>query len=193
MTVLGDELDGDDIEGDVEIVGVRRNPRTGRQQIVKRYANPQGAAVHLPPKPSWRKGQWGPGVSAPKDDRLIVPFTPLAGGGTFTAALQGITYLGEPQKPFRGERLLVSVIRTGASSTGRLMALLFAGTDLQQGDVARFDIELVGQAGSFDTYITTTPVEPGVKLRFDILIQGVALANADTIFLTMQMLGSLVH
>jgi len=73
------------------------------------------------------------------------------------------------------------------------MALFFAGTDLQQGDVARFDIELVGQANSFETYLTTTPVEPGVKLRMDLVIQGTALAAADTIFLTCQLLGSLVH
>lgn len=192
MSVLGDDLEGDDVDGDVEVVGVRRNPRTGRAQIVKRYGS-AGPTVQLPPKPNWRKNQWGPGVSAPKDDRLIVPFTAQAGGGTFTAALQSILYVGEPQKPFRGERVLVSVVRTGATATGRLMALLFAGTDLQQGDVSRFDIELVGAANSFETYVTTTPVEPGVKLRFDMTIQGTALGGGDTIFLTIQMLGSLVH
>lgn len=181
MSVMGDlmgELDGEmdgDLDGD-DVVGViKRNPRTGRAQIVK-----AGPNISLPAKPAWRKRALAPGVSMPGDQRLIVPCQPQVANGLFNATTPAINYVGEPQKPFRGDRILVSVVRTGASATGRLMAQLFAGVDLQQGSLGQFDIELLGQAGAFQVAIAMTPVDPGVKITFQIVLD-TGLTAPDTI------------
>ncbi len=201
--VDGDDLEGDDLEGDEldgeDVVGmVVRNPRTGRRQMIKA---PKGAMVRsarsgpsitLPKKPNWRKRAIGPGVSAPADDRLIVPLSALTNGGTFSATVSNIIFQGRPQKPFQGKRLLVKVVRTGTSSTGALLGQLFAGSDLQQGALGRFDIESIGSATAFDTGISMTPVEPGVDLNLDVLITP-APTSTDTVLLACFLLGDLVH
>ncbi len=205
--VDGDDLEGDDLEGDEldgeDVVGVVvRNPRTGRRQMVKA---PRGAmlrsgggtrrggpTISLPKKPDWRKRAIGPGVSAPADDRLIVPLTALTNGGTFSATVANIIFQGRPQKPFQGKRLLVKVVRTGTSSTGALLGQLFAGSDLQQGALGRFDIESIGSATAFDTGISMTPVEPGVDLNLDVLITP-SPTSTDTVLLACFLLGDLVH
>ncbi len=192
--VEGDyDIEGDDdVEGD-EIVGlVKQNPRTGRRMIVRARPKPKGPALQLPAKPGWRKRGIGPGVSAPADDRLIVPLTPQTAGGLFAAAVNNIIYNGRPQKPFQGTRLLVKVVRTGASATGALLGQMFAGSDLQQGALGRFDVESIGSATAFDTGISMTPVEPGVDINLDVLITP-APAAADTVLLTMFLLGNIIH
>lgn len=194
----GEDLDGEELEGDSVVGVVVRNPRTGRRQIIKA---PRGAMVRrasggptitLPKKQAWRKRQIGPGVSVPTDDRLIVPLTAQSNGGSFTVTATNIIFTGRPQKPFQGTRLLTKVLRTGTSSTGTLLGQLFAGSDLQQGALGRFDIESIGAATAFDTGISMTPVEPGVDINLDVLITP-APTSTDTVLLAVFLLGNLVH
>ena len=193
MEVVGWDADGDiegDLEGDLDgdIVGiVKRNPRTGRGMIVR--ARPK---ITLPAKADWRKRQMAAGVQMPHDDRLPLPLAPQQNGGVFTAAVNTIVFQGEPQKPFHGVRLLVSVVRTGVTATGRLLGQQFAGTDLQQADIGGFDIEVVGAANSFDTAIGLSPVEPGVKIRLQVTIS-TPPAGADTVFASIQYIGNYIH
>lgn len=179
------ELDGD-VEGDVmgDIMGLS-DAEVGR--AVKRRAR----ALALPKKPKWR-AQLAPGVPEPGEGMIPMPMTPLAGGGTFLAALPTITWQGQLQKPFRSERLLVSTVRTGASAVGRLLGQVFVGTDLQQADITAFDIELIGQANSFGTRLTCVSAEPGVLIRIQVTLSS-ALAGADSIFASMLWLGRVVH
>lgn len=189
---------GEDVEGDVmgdvmgdgeEIVGVvRRNPRTGRKQLVKVPAR----SMALPPKPSWRGNQVAPGVNPPSEGMVPLPMAPQAGGGIFTATLNQITFQGQLQKPFRPERLLVSTVRTGASAIGRLLGVLYVGTDLQQAEIAGWDIELIGQATSFGTRLTCNQAEPGVLIRIVVNLSAV-LAAPDTIQANILFLGRVVH
>jgi hypothetical protein len=193
----GDDLEGDDVDGD-DVVGVIiKNPRTGRKQMVPMrrgggLVKPKRNTITLPNKPNWRKRTIGPGVSAPADDRLIVPLTAQVAGGSFAAAQNNIIFLGRPQKPFQGKRLLVKVVRTGTSATGALLGQLFAGSDLQQGALGRFDIESIGSATAFDTGISMTPVEPGVDISLDVLITP-APTSTDTVLVACFLLGDLVH
>jgi hypothetical protein len=185
---LDGELDGE-LDGDVVGI-VRRNPRTGRSTMIR--ARSGGSRIQLPAKPNWRKRGMGPGVNMPSDDRLIVPLTAQVNGGVFSATVNNIIYVGRPQKPFRGERLLVKVVRTGTSAVGALLGQLFAGSDLQQGALGRFDIEGLGQSTAFDTGINMTPVEPGVEISLDTLITPQP-TSTDTVLLSITILGRLMH
>lgn len=188
-SVLGDVMGWQQMQGyggGVEVVGYDEygEPVVGRAKAGGRIA------VR---KPGWRKTTMAPGVIAPDQGLLPLPLTGSGGTNTFTATLQTITFQGVLQKPFRGERLLVSTVRTGTSSTGRLIGQLFVGTDLQQVDVQGFDIEQVGSPQAFGVRLTMKPAQPGVWIRLVTTIQGTALTASDTIFASVQLLGRLVH
>jgi hypothetical protein len=202
--VVGDyDLSGDDLQGDVmgddfqtsgdvmgdEVVGiVKRNKRTGRN-VIQRV--PQGRAIRIPPKPQWRN-QLAPGVIQPDEGMVPLPLKADTNGGIFTAAFTNMVFQGQLQKPYRPERLLVSVVRTGASAVGRLMGQIFVGTDLQQAEIDPFDLELVGQAASFGTRLTCLAAEPGVLVRLQVIIMP-APTGSDTVFATMMWLGRIIH
>jgi hypothetical protein len=184
---LSDEGEGAEVtEGDVVgysddghpiIVGARRPRRGGMIRVNKA---------------GWRRTQMAPGVIAPDQGLLPLPLTGTGGVNTFSATLANITFEGQLQKPFRGERLLVSVVRTGASAVGRLISQLFVGTDLQQLDVPGFDAEQVGDPQAFGVRLTMKPAQPGVFLRL-VTALSTPLTGTDTIFATVTVLGRNVH
>lgn len=194
--VLGDELEGDDLEGEEEVIvgAIAVNPRTGRRRLIRprQASRGRGPSLQLKPKPNWRKNQVAPGVQAPSEG--LVPL-PLIGqpGGTFAAAVPAITFVGQVQEPFRPERLLVSVVRTGASAAApRVLGQLFVGTKLQQAQIAAFDIELIGTANAFGVRLTCQQVEPGVFVNLQCILTG-ALAGADTILVNAMFLGRVIQ
>lgn len=182
----GDVMGGGDVMGDrsFDVVGARhaRHPahRTQRQMAI-------------PPRPQWRN-QLAPGVIQPDEGMVPLPMTPNAGSpvGTFSATVTTITWQGQLQKPFRAERLLVSVVRTGTSATGRLLTQFFVGTDLQQAEISGWDAELIGQAGAFGTRLTAKAAEPGVFIRLVVTLSSNP-TGTDTIFASMQFLGRVIH
>lgn len=188
--VMGDDIDGDDVDGD-EVVGlVKRNPRTGRASVMR--VSPKRNMVQLAKKPSWRR-QAAPGVNFPDEDMWPLPLKPLSASGIFTATATQITWQGQLQKPFRGERFLVQVSRTGPSAAGlQVMGQQFVGVNLQQAEIDPFNIELVGQANSFGTRLTLNAAEPGVLIRVQCFLFGGALAGADTIAVSMMWLGRVI-
>jgi hypothetical protein len=194
MEVIGydpsDMYDEDEeVEGDV--VGYSDDGSPIILGAAKRRPKPRGSLVRVSKAP-WRRTQMAPGVIAPDQGLLPLPLTGTGGVNTFGAALANITFEGQLQKPFRGERLLVSVVRTGASAVGRLISQLFVGTDLQQLDVPGFDAEQVGDPQAFGVRLTMKPAQPGVFLRL-VTALSTPLAGTDTIFATVTVLGRLVH
>jgi hypothetical protein len=197
--VLGMDVLGDDLEGDDEVIvgAIAVNPRTGRRRIIKpnraaRRAQPARNAMALPAKPNWRKNQVAPGVQAPSEGMVPLPLvgTPSM---TFSATVPNITFRGQVQEPFRPERLLCSVVRTGASAaTPRVMGQLFVGTKLQQAQIAAFDIELVGTANAFGVRLTCQQVEPGVFVDLQCTLTA-ALAGADTVLVSPLFLGRVIQ
>jgi len=149
--------------------------------------------IPVPPRPQWRN-QLAPGVIQPDEGMVPLPLTPSAGSplGTFDAAITTMTFQGQLQKPYRAERLLVSVVRNGTSAVGRLLTQFFVGTDLQQAEINGWDAELVGQTGAFGTRLTAKAAEPGVFLRLVVTLSNNPTAS-DTIFATMMFLGRVIH
>jgi hypothetical protein len=186
--VVGDDVDGDvmgDVmgyDGGVSVVGYDDE---GRPIVVGARGRGRGRhpTVRLT-RPSWRESQLAPGVIAPDQGLEPLPM----GNFTFTAAASTNTFAGQLQRPFRGERWLVSVIRTGASAIGRIRGQIFVGADLAQLDVAPVDIELLGQAQAFGVRLTMKPAQPGVFIRVVTSLSS-ALAGADTISVEMMLLG----
>lgn len=179
--------DGDDVEGDVMGDVMGHSYVVGRGRARRRGPNAGGGLVRVQ-RPAWRDGQLAPGVIAPDQGLLPLPM----GNFLFTATAQIFTFLGQLQKPFRGERWLVSTVRTGASATGRLLAQPFVGTDLALLDVNPIDLEQIGANNAFGVRLTMKPAQPGVFIRAVTTLSN-ALTGTDTIFASVQLLGRLVH
>lgn len=142
-------------------------------------------------RPGWRDNQLAPGVQAPDQGMMPLPLTPLVANGVFSSTVSQITFQGQLQKPFRGERVLVSAVRTGATAVGRLLAQVFVGTDLQQADVQGFDIEQIGDTQAFGVRLTMQAAQPGVLIRIITSID-VIPTGADTVKANMQILGRII-
>ena len=188
--VSGNEIFGEvmgDVDGDMdgEIMGAAARRRAQMRAAPQRR-------IALPPKPGWRN-QLAPGVIQPDEGMVPLPLVPNAGNGTFTTTLSQITWSGQLQKPFRAERLLVSVVRTGTDAIGRLLTQFFVGTDLQGAEIAGWDAELIGQAGSFGTRLTAKAAEPGVQVRLVVTLSNPLTIATSSIFATMMFLGRVVH
>ncbi len=191
--VVGDDDDVDgDVMGDVmgddgEYVVVGRTARG--QKIVRAVHGGANVAVR---KPGWRNSQLAPGVIAPDEGLLPLPLSGRGGTNVFSATVTQIIFEGQIQKPFRGERLLTTVVRTGTTATGSILGQLFVGTDLQQLDIFPFNIEQVGQVNGFGIRLTMKPAQPGVFIRI-IATLSTALTTTDTIAVDATILGRNVH
>jgi hypothetical protein len=139
-------------------------------------------------QPGWRQGQLAPGVQAPDEGLETLPM----GNFTYVAAAQTFTFQGQVQKPFRGERWLLRVVRTGTTATGIILAQLFAGTDLAQLDVTPIDLESLARPDAFGVRNTMKPVQPGVFMRA-VTSLSTAVGGTDSIATSLQLLGRLVH
>ena len=129
---------------------------------------------------------------ARQEGLIPLPMTPLQNGGVFDATTTTITFQGQLQKPFRGERLLVSTVRTGTTATGRLMGQIFVGTDLQLADISAIDIETVGNPASFGTRLTLLQAPPGVLIRIPVTISS-APTTTDTVAAFITLLGRVIN
>jgi hypothetical protein len=185
----GEIVRGGDLMGDDEVgrAAIQRRPARGGHRM-QRPRN-----VPLPPRPDWRN-QLAPGVIQPDEGLVPMALTGQSGSppGQFSATISQITFQGQLQKPFRAERLLVSVVRTGASAVGRLLTQLFVGTDLQQAEITGWDAELIGQANAFGTRLTCKAAEPGVFLRCVINLSNL-LTGTDTILANFTFMGRIIH
>ncbi len=178
--VMGDVM-GEDEDGNLIVAGPRSRVLPGRS----------GGGVVRVNAPSWRSGQLAPGVQAPDEGVFPIALRGEGGVDTFTAARQSIVFSTIPQKPFRLERLLVTVVRTGTTATGRVLGKIFSGTDLQQASIQDLDLESLGQPNAFGVRLTGKPAQPGVELSVVTRLSS-ALAGTDTIFFNIQILGRVV-
>jgi len=209
--VIGDDDDG--VSGDVmgDVMGGYYSPRVmGYAGPMGNYSSPvrvlgydeegnavvgrkahgrrPGSNLVQVHKPDWRGSQLAPGVIAPDQGLLTLPM----GSFTYTATAQINTFQGQVQKPFRGERWLIRVVRTGTTATGTILAQIFVGTDLSQLDVAPVDLESLANPNAFGVRLTMKPAQPGVFIRAITSLDTV-LTGTDTIKVTLQLLGRNIH
>jgi hypothetical protein len=170
-----DELEGDELDGDVlgmSLVGAARKKRAA---LIKRA------------QPRWRQ-RLAPGVPAPDYGVFPVPLAPLTNNGTFTAAIANITYRVVAQVPFRGERLLTRVTRSGAAAS-QVFAQngVFVGIRPQMGVLGNLNLENYS-ATAFGVRFVMQAAEQGAELQIFAFVAP-AITAADTLTLSVEILG----
>jgi len=140
---VGEDVMGED---DFSVIGIARG-RGKRGKAIRRVIPVPGGGVVAVQRPGWRNGQVAPGVQAPAQGLVPITFQPQE-AQQFSATVSFLTFTAKTQVPFRGERLLVEVLRTGVSATGRLIGQMFMGIGLQQANIQGFDIEKYKLAAS---------------------------------------------
>jgi hypothetical protein len=180
--VLGDELDSDDVG--MSLVG---DDVLGAARAIVRRASSGRAARRS--KPKWRK-QLAPGVPNPGYGVYPIPLTPRTNNGVFTAAISQIEFSTVAQIPFRGERLVTRVARTGTSAAG---ALVFANNGVHIG--IRPQVGVLGpmnledySATAFGVRMVMQPATQGAEIRVFAFITP-NLSGTDTLALSLQILG----
>ena len=164
---------GDDDLGSLE-VGIRnpfRRRRGGGRGIPRRSLIPSTPGVPMPG----------------------VRLQPLGLGATaFTAASGTILALtAQPQRPFKGQRLVVDITRTGASATGLVtITRLDVGTANQL--VASSALSAAAFAPTaFDVNLQLDPATPGITITVQFAISAAPVA-ADRVDIGATILGTSV-
>jgi hypothetical protein len=197
-TLLG-ELDGLDGEslgavlGAVQAVAARKHHHW-------RHGNGHHHAGSMDlHRPDWRGRELGPGINAPGEGQVPMPLIAInqtgpAGTGVWSATAVGlVTFQGQLQKPFKGERLVATSQRIGASATALLLGQMFVGVDLNQATIQSFDVEAYGAPTSFDMGMSLMQAPPGVIFSMLVTLGGAPPTNADTITLALSIKGRIIH
>lgn len=185
MSIMGYE---DDDDGDAEFE--TQGSVMGWETVGARKARRKRAKLLLPKKPGWRQ-QLAPGVPDPGEGLQPMPLTGSLNGGVFTAAIQSMNFEARPQAPFRAERLIASVRRTGAAGVTMLADGIFVGRNLQQLELGSFDVEFFGP-NAFGVRLSLVQAEPGVLIRIPVRASP-AIAGADTVSVSLLFLGRTVR
>lgn len=138
--------------------------------------HPQTLPISPPPTPSVHSAPWrpmlAPGSPPLGEGHVPIPLNPETFGGSWGNTTGGgapagtvITFSARPQKPFKCSRILIRPTKSGATAIGNLVGQIYIGTDLQQGEVGNIDLESLGAANAFDTWISFKQCEPGVWFR----------------------------
>ena len=176
--LLGIDTMGEDLDG-MDTVGRRR-----RKALARR-----GGAMPVMAKPGWRQGQLAPGVQAPREGLEPLPLIPDLNAGTFNSVTPNIRFTARPQRPFRGERLLAAVLRTGPTAAGiaAVTTGIFVGTAMQQLQLGSFNLEFFSPT-AFGVRLDMIPAEPGIDIIIPVTLTGV-LTAPDIINVQLLLLG----
>lgn len=123
LDIVGDDMEGDDMEGE-DVMGMSTVGRARRRALARHAA---AAGKTVVPTPKWMNATTSQGVSRPQEDLDFLSFAPLtiAAGGTTG------TLTSQPQRPFRGERLILTATNitagTDASGTATINPAIFVG------------------------------------------------------------------
>jgi hypothetical protein len=183
--VMGDELDGED--------GMEGDELDGDSVVGRRYR--RGRLLRLPARPGWRRRDLAPGVHAPGEGLELMALVPDLFGGLFNAANNGaiITFQARPQRPFRSERLLVTVRRVadvvaGVPANIALCDGIFVGTTLSQITRGAFDIENFAPT-AFGVRMSLVPAAPGIDISLPVRLFGPALVGTQALLISCLFMG----
>lgn len=181
MNVVGDDLsgdmDGDDMSG-MSTIGRGRRRGHGHAQ--------QGGGQQIAvPTPAWMNATTSQGVSRPQEDLDFLSFQPLtiAAGGTTG------TLTSQPQRPFRGERLILTATNitagTDASGTATINPAIFVGA-VQVGSTQGATPFQAFRADAFGVRLSWPAAGQGTTINIPCVLTTVApaggVALAGTVF-----------
>ena len=166
--VLGSGFDvvGDDDDDDY-YVGARR-PRRGRGRMVRRPVTV--------PTPNWMNATTSQGVSRPNEEMDYLPFTSV----TIAQAAATGTLNARPQRPFRGERLVLGALNvtagTSAVDNATINPAIFVGAT-QVGAAQGGAPFAVFAADAFGVRLTFPPAGQGTDINVYTVLLAVAPAG----------------
>lgn len=143
-------------------------------------------------KQPWRKGRVAPGADMPHQKVHMLPLTPSANNGVFTAAFTAIEFAARPQKAFRGRRLIAELVRT-AGAVGQLIAVstIFVGVQPQQAQIGNLSLGFF-QAGAFEMELEMEQAEPGIDIRLPCIVVGAAIPAGESITVNIAIKGDTI-
>lgn len=138
--------------------------------------------------PAWLQNAQVPG--SPAAAELLSPLG--LGGGTLTATSPSLTLQASPQRPFRGERLVIDVRRsTGAASVPVIVRALkvgensqFVGSNGVPADVFRAD--------AFGVRLAMSPATPGILIVLALDVGGASIPPGESIEIAAAIIGRAV-
>jgi hypothetical protein len=150
-----------------------------------------GRSMQVIQKPAWREHQLAPGVQSPSEGMEPLPITPDNGTGIFISTSSLVTWRARPQRPFRGERLLAQVLRSGTSTAGVSANTtgVFVGTALQQLQIGSYNLEFFTQQ-AFGVRLNMIPAEPGIDISIGVVVNPTGvISGSDFINVELLLLG----
>lgn len=134
------------------------------------YAAPMPMGVPLTQPPQWRQPQLAPGVMSPFEGLVPLQLAPDLNSGTLTSAFTSIVFSAQPQKPFRGQRMVAIVSKSAgaAASQPRISGGIFVGTDLQAASFGDTPLEAYAPT-AFGVEMVLTPAGPGINIRVPVV------------------------
>lgn len=160
LDVVGDDLEGDELVGEYESVGRARRRRGARGPITV-------------PTPAWMNATTSQGVSRPQENLDFLSFTPL----TIAAGASTGTLTAQPQRPFRGERLILSATNitagTDASLTATINPAIFVGA-VQVGSNQGATPFLAFRADAFGVRLSWPAAGQGTTINIPVVLTTVA-------------------
>lgn len=157
----------------------------------RRHHGHHGHSMNVIQKPDWRSHQLAPGVNSPSEGLEPLPITPDNGTGIFISTSSLITWRSRPQRPFRGERLLASVNRSGTSTAGVTAQTtgVFVGTALQQLQIGSFNLEFF-TTQAFGVRLDMIAAEPGIDISIGVTVNPTGvISGSDFINVELLLLG----
>lgn len=171
MNVVGDDLEGD-MDGDEEYMGMATIGRRGRRH--HRHRGKRGPISV--PTPAWMNATTSQGVSRPQEDLDFLSFTPL----TIAAGAANGTLTSQPQRPFRGERLILVATNitagTDASGTATINPAIFVGA-VQVGSTQGATPFTAFASNAFGVRLSWPAAGQGTTINIPIVLTTVAPAG----------------
>lgn len=185
IDVVGDELSGDYTEGDYtegDEMGISTVGRGRRRRGARGAGQPAQIAI---PTPRWMNATTSQGVSRPQEDLDFLSFTPL----TIAAGATTGTLTSQPQRPFRGERLILTATNitagTDASGTATINPAIFVGA-VQVGATQGATPFQAFRADAFGVRLSWPSAGQGTTINVPVVLTTVApaggVAIAGTVF-----------
>ena len=183
LDIVGDDLEGDDLEGD-DMEGLSTIGRARRKARARGMVRAGGRAVAVP-TPRWMNATTSQGVSRPQEDLDFLSFTPL----TIAAGASNGTLTSQPQRPFRGERLILTATNitggTDASGTATINPAIFVGA-VQVGSTQGATPFAAFRADAFGVRLSWPAAGQGTTINIPVVLTTVApsggVACAGTVF-----------
>lgn len=169
LDVVGDDYtDGDDYADGMSTIG--RHARSGGRRHSKVTV----------PTPRWMNATTSQGVSRPQEDLDFLSFDPL----TIAAGATTGTLLTRPQRPFRGERLILVATNitagTDASGTATINPAIFVGA-VQVGASQGATPFVAFRADAFGVRLSWPAAGQGTDIKIPTVLTTVAPAGGVSV------------